>query len=323
MPADTHHADMNVSIRPAEPPDVEDVVAFTRDTWSEYEGGDYLPDVFPRWVEDEDPERRTFVADAGGRAVGTLQAVLLSSHEAWLQGLRVDPEYRGEGIGTRLTHAGFRWARGKGASVARSMVFSWNESGLGLARAAGFEPAMEFRPAHPEPDPDASVDGPADSIGTGIEVTADPGAAWAYWNRSDTREHLSGLALDPGESWAASDLTLDQLRRAATETSLLALRDDGTRGFAHRVRIHERETEDGETEQWAVYGVAAWSDPGACEALMAAIARDAADCGADRTRVAVPETVAAVSDVALAGHPVAGDPDFVLAADLTRDFGYG
>jgi len=311
---------MNVSIRPAEPGDVEDVVGFTRDTWSEYEGGDYLPQVFPRWVERDDPERHTLVADADGRTVGTLQVVLLSPYEAWLQGLRVDPEYRGEGVGTRLTHAGFQWAREEGATVARSMVFSWNEMGLGLARAAGFQPAMEFRPAHPRPDPDAGVDDVTDPLGRDMEVTADPEAAWAYWGRSDAREHLSGLALDTDESWAVSALALDTLRRAAAETSLLVLRDDGTRGFAHRVRTYERESGDGETEGWAVYGVAAWADPHACETLMAAIARDAADCGADRTRVAIPETVETVSDAAFAGHPVADDPDFVLAADLTREF---
>ena len=307
----------NVSIRLAEPGDVDDVVSFTRDTWSEWDRGDYLPEAFPRWVENDDPNRGTFVADAGGRAVGTLQAVLLSPWEGWLQGLRVDAEYRGEGIGTRLAHAGFRWAREKGATVARSMVFSWNEMGLGLARAAGFEPAMEFRWAHPEPDGRA---GP-DLDDAGVEGTADPAAAWAYWGRSDASRHLAGLTLDMDESWAVSTLALETLQRAARETSLLVIGDGGTRAFAHRIRSYDRETEVGETERWTEYGVGAWADPRACELLMAAVARDAADRDADRTRVLIPETVGAVSDVALAGHRVSDHPDFVLAADLTREFG--
>lgn len=305
---------MSISIRPAEPDDIEDVAAFTRDTWSEQDAGDYLPEIFPQWVENDDPGRHTVVADADGQAVGTLQVVLLSEHEAWLQGLRVDPAYRGEGIGTRLVHAGFAWARDRGATVARSMVFSWNEMGLGLARAAGFEPAMEFRWAHPEPDAGAGED-------SDRAVTGDPAAAWAYWGRSEARAHLSGLGLDMDESWAVSELTLDRLERAAGETTLLAVHDEGTRAIAYRSRTYDREKDEDGPVRWAEYGVGAWTDPEACEALMMAVARDAADCGAERTRVLIPETVEAVSDVALSGHRVSDHPDFVLAADLTREFG--
>jgi hypothetical protein len=72
---------MDARIRPARPDDVEDVVAFTRDTWSDRETGDYLPDVFPQWVKGDDPGGHSLVADVDGRAVGTLQACLLpTSH---------------------------------------------------------------------------------------------------------------------------------------------------------------------------------------------------------------------------------------------------
>lgn len=93
-----------------------------------------------------------------------------------------------------------------------------------------------------------------------------------------------------------------------------------TRAFAHRTRTDDRETQDGSTERWVEYGVGAWADSRACELLMAAIARNAADCDADRTRVLIPETVETVSDATLAGHRVSDHPDFVLAADLTREF---
>lgn len=46
--AGTDPVHMTVSIRPAEPGDVEDVAAFTRDTWSDQDRGDYLPEAFPR-----------------------------------------------------------------------------------------------------------------------------------------------------------------------------------------------------------------------------------------------------------------------------------
>lgn len=299
----------DLSVRQARLADHEAVAAFTADVWPEREGGDYLPAVFEEWVRSDDEGQRTFVAESGGDVVGTVQAVRLSPAEAWYQGMRVHPDHRGRGISRALNEACFEWSRSWGAAVGRLMVFSWNEAGLGAARANGFAPVTEFRWMHPEPDADAAVDG---------EVVADPEAAFAFWRGSDADEHLRGLALDRDESWACSTLTRETLAAAAEETALLTVRRagpvgrGGTRAATFRVRDYER---DG--ERWAEYGVAAWADEAALADLAAAIARDAAAVGADRTRVLVPETARHVTAAAGAGVAVSDEPDFVLAADLT------
>ena len=300
---------MDATIRRASPDDAEAIRAFTRDTWPEREGGDYLPSVIDDWIASDGDDQRTLVAAVDGRAAGVVQAVLLSPWEAWLQGRRVDPDHRGRGLARRLTHAAFDWAADRGATVARNMVFSWNVDGLGLSRAAGFEPAAEFRWAHPEPDETAAPE---------ATIVDDAASAWGFWQSSEARGTLSGLALDPAESWALSDLTLERLHRAAEDEFLGVVRDDGTRGFAFRVRDYEREHE-GKAERWAEYGVGAWADASAAESLLAAVSRDAGVLGADRTRVLIPESPRAVSDAALAGCRIADEPDFVLAADLGRD----
>lgn len=299
---------MTVRVRQATLDDEAAVVEFTRETWPG-RGGDYLPRVFADWVESDGDAQRTLVAEVEGAVAGVVQCVLLSGHEAWMQGMRVAPEARGRGVSVRLHNAAADWAREQGASVGRNMVFSWNAPALAASRAAGLEPGTEFRWAHPEPDADAR---PA------IEVTAEPEAGWSYWQRSAAREHLQGLALAPEESWALRELTLETLEWAADETFLGVVRESGTRGLAFRVRDYDRETDDGGTEHWVEYGVAAWADPEACRALVDAVRRDAAAVGADRVRVLVPETVAAVSDVAFAGAKLADEPDFVLVDDLTR-----
>jgi hypothetical protein len=189
------------------------------------------------------------------------------------------------------------------------MVFAWNVQGLGLSRAAGFEPEMEFRWAHPEPDPDAEPD---------TAVTDDRNAAWTFWQRSTERDQLRGLGLHMGESWAVSEVTPERLAQARDEESLIVLEDGGTVAMTYRVRVYERER-DGEQQTWAEYGAAAWADPDASRDLMAAIARDAAAADADFVRVLIPETPRAVSDVSLHRVEVADDPDFVMAADLTTD----
>lgn len=299
---------MSLDVRQATLDDEAAVVEFTTDTWPD-RGGDYLPRVFADWVESDGETQRTLVAEVDGTVSGIVQCVLLSDHEAWMQGMRVAPGARGRGVSVRLHHAAADWARERGAAVGRNMVFSWNSPALAASRAAGLEPGTEFRWAHPEPDPDAE---PA------LDVVADPKAGWSYWGRSAAREHLQGLALAPEESWALRELTLETLERAADETFLGVVRQSGTRGLAFRVRDYDRDDDEGEPEHWAEYGVAAWADPEAGEALVDAISRDAAAVGADRVRVLIPETVAAVSDAALAGAGVADEPDFVLVDDLTR-----
>lgn len=337
-------ATANVTVRQARADDADAVAAFTSDTWSERGVGDYLADVFPRWVETDGPTQRTFVVDVDGTAVGTLQCVLLSDREAWAQGMRIDPAHRGEGLSMRLSRAAFRWARQQGATVCRNMVFSWNVAGLGQSRATGFDPETEFRFATPTPEETAE---PA------MDVGSDPDAAWTFWTDSDARTALAGLAMDFDESWAVSELTIDDLKLASEDDRLLTVADGGVRGFAVRAYTNTREVEsddaesdesddtesdasndaesdDTETEEatddtetsgeertQAVYAIGAWADASACESVIDAVRRDAASVDADEIRLFVPESVRWVSDVAAARTSVSEEPDFVMAADLT------
>nr|WP_304446662.1 GNAT family N-acetyltransferase [Halomarina sp. PSRA2] len=295
-------------VRPARPGDREAVVSFTEDTWADRGTGDYIGRVFEEWVAGDGDGQRTLVLDAGDDVAGICQGVLLSPTEAWAQGMRVNPAFRGEGVSLALTRAVFDWAAGAGATVCRNMVFSWNVAGLGQSRAAGFAPETEFRWAHPTPDADAT---PAH------DVVADPAAAWSYWTDSPAREHLHGLGLDTGESWALSEVTRERLRAAADEDGLFVVQDEGTRAMAYRTRTYERPDDEGGSERWAEYGVGAWDAYEHAESLFAGVARDAARLDADRTRVLVPETARVVSDAAYARAGISDEPDFVLAADLT------
>jgi len=345
--------DADLQVREARANDYDDVVTFTSDTWPDRETGDYLPDVFHDWLAAE--SAKTAVAVDGDSAVGILQCVLLSDREAWLQGMRVDPEHRGRGVGSLLVEHLFDWARSEGATVARNMVFSWNQAGLGQARATGFDPTTEFRWLQPDPDTgeqsspgpgsrtrqdadeprSASLRGDADTKRDDdgpLGVTTDPDVAWQYWQESEARDHLRGLALAPQESWAVRELTREDLRDAAAETAVFAVTsDDGARGMTFRVRDYEREVEgddeesgdaeaaeaDPTTERVAEYGVGAWADAEALATLVGAIRRDAAGIGAARTRVLIPETVRHVSDGAYRRAGISDQPDFVLSADLT------
>jgi GNAT superfamily N-acetyltransferase len=305
-----------MTIRQAREDDYDAIAAFTEDTWSDrFDGGDYIPEIYHDWIAGDGPGQRTFVYDTGDDIAGLCQCVLLSDHEAWAQGMRVNPAFRGEGTARALSNRYFEWAGEQGATVVRNMVFSWNVAGLGAARSVGYDPATEFRWAHPDPDPDPAIGGRAAELG----VIHDPGAAWTCWMRSDARADLQGLALDLDESWALSELTRERVHRAAEETTVFAVQayeSSGTRATAYRVRTYERDEEDG-PETWAEYGVGAWDDEAAARALFAAIQRDAASLDADRTRVLIPETPRHVTDAAHVCGAISDHPDFVMEGDLT------
>ena len=306
-------------IRQARETDIDDIVGFTSDTWGEKEG-DYMPERIAEWVRTDGPTQRTFVAEIDDTAVGVCQAAILSDWEAWAQGMRVASAHRGRGIGSDLLTSLLQWAHEQGAVVARNMVFSWNVMGLGQSRAHGFEPCTEFRFAMPDPVGDAAADStagadPSRPVATRGSDTAD--AAWALWAASSTQTHLEGLVLDGGESWALSKLTRSRLQTAADDGRLITVTDGDLVGFTWRLWVKDIDSDEPGSQRRAVYPVAVWESPAAAAALFDAVARDAAAAGANETHVLIPETVAAVSDVATARVPVSDEPEFALRAELT------
>lgn len=79
--------------------DYNDIIDISKDIW---EGGDYLPEVFHKWVDDKglflgivDTEKNKIVS------VGKFS--VLSDGSGWLEGLRVHSSYRGLKLGRMLS----------------------------------------------------------------------------------------------------------------------------------------------------------------------------------------------------------------------------
>lgn len=304
MPSSESHHEFE--IREATHEDYDGVAAITERTWG---GDDYLTHVYHDWLEGEN--KHTLVATVEGAIAGIAQVVMLSPYEAWGQGLRTHPDHRGRGISEAITYDLFDWAREQGAVVSRAMVYSWNQAGLGQSRATGYDPVAQFRWLNPDPEPGSLPE----------SVAQDPDGAWAYWTSCDANRSLSGLTLSMDESWAVQELTREMLHRAGRETTVLTVTDEkGTHGFSYRSRTFEREDEEEGTQLWAEYGVAAWDGVEAARTLVEAIKADAAELGADRIRVLIPETAQYVSDGAYMRANIGEEPDFVVAADLTADY---
>ena len=133
---------MNSSIREirfARPEDREPVLAFCRNTWS---WGDYVEYQWDDWLHN--PNGRLFVATINGQQVGIVHMRMLTTYDAWLQGLRVDPQFRRQGLAEALNNAALLEAMQRGATYIRLLIESDNipsikvAEGMFMRKVAGF-----------------------------------------------------------------------------------------------------------------------------------------------------------------------------------------
>jgi len=81
-------------IRNASEFDKSPVLEFCKNTFS---WGDYIADVWDSWCS----KGRLYVFEEDGRTIGVYNLVV-SEKQVWVEGLRVHPHYRGQGIGSSM-----------------------------------------------------------------------------------------------------------------------------------------------------------------------------------------------------------------------------
>src|SRR5438034_11761320 len=118
----------HIEIRPARAEDREAALAFCTQTWS---WGDYIGYVWDKWLHN--PNGQLLVATADSKPVGVANMQMLDKTNAWLESLRVDPDYRRQGIARALTEESLLKALRRGATCARLMIESTNEVSIQLA----------------------------------------------------------------------------------------------------------------------------------------------------------------------------------------------
>jgi putative acetyltransferase len=143
---------VNYRIRPAEPSDAEQLTRLAEAVSAEPEG--WLISIAGEWRTAGDerrylkalrryPHAAVLVAEGeGGSIVGRLSIGRdphpASTHVADV-GLMVARGARRQGVGTALLEAAVDWARDAGVRKLELHVFPWNDAGIGLYEAFGFE----------------------------------------------------------------------------------------------------------------------------------------------------------------------------------------
>jgi GNAT superfamily N-acetyltransferase len=130
-----------VVCRPALPMDTQAVMALTSTIWN---GHDYVPDVWLKWLED--PEGLLAVAQLGGCVVGLGKLTKVDGGQWWLEGLRVHPEFEGRGIASHLHDYQLNYWEHHGDGVLRLVTRSDRRPVHHLCERTGFMKTGEFGP---------------------------------------------------------------------------------------------------------------------------------------------------------------------------------
>jgi GNAT superfamily N-acetyltransferase len=210
---------MDVRIRPAHPHDEAAIVAFTTGT---FEWGDYVPESFSGWLDD-DHSVVLVATDESDAPVGIVRVVMLSHDEAWLHAARVHPNARRLGIATQVTEAAHQWAAGQGARVARLLTESWNTAAQAQVQVSGYRNVSTWfyaiKPiASTQPNPSGNggkrVPG-EERLTPAPSAEAEP--AYLSWASGDLIRQARGLF---SNRWMFRSLRFEDLEQAANERRL-------------------------------------------------------------------------------------------------------
>jgi GNAT superfamily N-acetyltransferase len=137
-----------LTIRPARPEDRPAMERICAHTW---EWGDYIPEVWDEWLADE--QGLLIVGELAGRVVALSRFRFQARDQIWLEGMRVDPEYRRRGIGRKLLDHSITFAQERGARVVRLSTSYHNLAVHTMTAQAGMERvgAYQLRTADPLP----------------------------------------------------------------------------------------------------------------------------------------------------------------------------
>lgn len=123
-----------LTIRPAAPSDREQAFAISAQIW---DGDDYIRDVWDAWLAEA--TGLFAMAMLRGRVTGFAKITRYGPGEWWLQGLRVDPEYRGRGIARALHDHLIAFAGQAGPGMLRYVTGGNNLGSQHIGLTSGFQ----------------------------------------------------------------------------------------------------------------------------------------------------------------------------------------
>lgn len=128
----------SLSVRAARAEDKDAVLAFCQNT---FQWGDYIPHVWDRWLND--PNGQLLVGVVNDQPVSVMR-VAIHGTMAWLEGMRVHPDFRRQGIARATEAEGRAWARARGCRVARLATSIKNLAAQTMLHLSGYQRIAQF-----------------------------------------------------------------------------------------------------------------------------------------------------------------------------------
>jgi len=186
---------MALVVRPARRADRSAIVAIGKRIW---QGWDYVPLFFNRWLRQGD----FWVAELDRVVIGCAKATELAPGEWWLEGLRVDPDRQGEGLGWEISRRVLELTLVHRPTTLRLATADVNRASINIIGRMGFRllsthrflvgPARgrESGPQLRRPDPVQTFEFLANSV----ECRATHGLMpWTWLFRQVTPEYIGEL----------------------------------------------------------------------------------------------------------------------------------
>ena len=127
-----------LELRPVRPADRDRAIELTKDVW---EGRDYIPRVFDRWVSDAGAEFQA--AEIDGVVVGLQRLRPYAPGLIWYEGLRVASDRRRQGIARAMLEAAIGEAREQGFHEMR--LATRDQPAVRLFESTGFKALVEMK----------------------------------------------------------------------------------------------------------------------------------------------------------------------------------
>jgi len=124
---------MNYTIRKARPNDIDTIVEFCHRIWLER---DYSRQTWSDWQNNSN--RTVWIAEKNRTPIGVIRGEILSSYEAWMEGLRVDPDSHSHGLGSALYSILFEELKALGMTAIRNLTAINNTPAHRLVEKHGF-----------------------------------------------------------------------------------------------------------------------------------------------------------------------------------------
>ncbi|HEV3313268.1 MAG TPA: GNAT family N-acetyltransferase, partial [Chloroflexota bacterium] len=132
---------LDLTIRRARAEDKQAVMDISSTVW---QGDDYIPRVWDWWIEEDEQCGFLITGESESRVVAVQHTSLQPESVAWMEGIRVHPDYRNRGIGNRMLEYALRQARERGCTRARLSTAQVNVASSTIATAHEFREIAQF-----------------------------------------------------------------------------------------------------------------------------------------------------------------------------------